>query len=116
MLKNHDEIPVKRLRWMLILWIAVGFGCWMLPGCKRDQEAIVRQKVEERTSVFRAKKSAECREKLLLVAETMVDSLLLTEAQQELRDSLSRMRPGRPMKPVPVPPIDSLAVKPLFDR
>lgn len=116
MLKIQCIKPGKRQRWVLIVWIAAGFGYMILPGCARDQEAIVRQKVAERTSVFRAKKSAECREKLFMAAEKMVDSLLLAEAQQELRDSLSRMRPGRPMQPVPVPPIDSLTVKPLFDR
>jgi hypothetical protein len=108
--------PGKRQRWVLIVWIVAGFGSWGLSGCTRDQESIVQQKVAERTSVFRAKKSAECREKLFLAAEKMVDSLLLTEAQQELRDSLSRSRPGRPLKPLPVPAIDSLTVKPLFDR
>ncbi|MEI6412037.1 MAG: hypothetical protein WCR52_21780 [Bacteroidota bacterium] len=116
MLKNNHEIPWKRLDWMLILWFATGLGCCTLFGCHRDQEAIVRQKVAERTSIFRAKKTAECREKLFLVAEKMVDSLLLAEAQQQLRDSLSRSRPGRPLKPMSVPPIDSLTVKPLFDR
>lgn len=116
MLNMQGKKPVKRLYWFLIVWMATGFGSWALSGCAPDQEAIVRQKVEERTRIFRAKKTAECREKLFMAAEKMVDSLLLSEAQQELQDSLSRSRPGRPLKPVPVPPIDSLTVKPLFDR
>lgn len=116
MIENQRKTPEKRHSRSLIVCIAIGLACWPLSGCGPDQEAIVRQKVEERTSVFRAKKSAECREKLFMAAEKMVDSLLLAEAQQQLRDSLSRSRPGRPLKPLPVPPIDSLTVKPLFDR
>jgi len=63
-----------------------------------------------------AKKTSECRDKLLQEAGEMADSILLSEARMDLRDSLGRQRPGRPVKPLPVPPIDSLAVKPLFDQ
>lgn len=89
--------------------------CLMLLGCGGDKESIVQEKVAERVTAFKEKKRAECRESLLLKAEKTVDSLLLTEAQQALNDSLSRLRPGRPFQPAPVPPIDSLSVKPIFE-
>jgi hypothetical protein len=66
--------------------------------------------------VFKAKKSAECLEALLQTAEHTVDSLLLSEAQNTLNDSLSRLRPGRPFQPAAILPIDSLMVKPIFDE
>jgi hypothetical protein len=67
-------------------------------------------------SDFRRKKSAECRQSLLMKAEKKVDSLLLAEAQQALQDSLARLRPFKPNQPPPIPAIDSLTVKPLFDQ
>lgn len=88
--------------------------CVCATACGPDKEAIVREKVNERASVFRAKKIVECREALLKEAEQIVDSLLLEEALTELNDSLARLRPFKPAKPEPLPPIDSLPAKPLF--
>lgn len=87
-----------------------------LTACFEDTEAIVQQKVSERVTVFKAKKSIECRAALLERAERVVDSLLLTEAQNSLNDSLARRRPGRPYQPPAIPPIDSFTVKPIFDQ
>jgi len=84
--------------------------------CYGDTEAVVQEKVSERVTVFKAKKSIECRIAMLERAERIVDSLLLTEAQNSLNDSLARRRPGRPYQPPAIPPIDSLKVKPIFDQ
>jgi hypothetical protein len=105
---------LSRFGWRFILF----GGIFALVGlsCGQRKEAIVQQKIAEKTQAFRSKKAAECRESLLMLAEKRVDSLLLAEAQQQLLDSLSRSKPGRPTRPVKVPPIDSLVVRPLFDQ
>ena len=79
-----------------------------------DKEVIVNEKVSEKVNAFRDKKNMECRQKLLVEAEQIVDSLLLAEAKMELGDSLTRLRPAKPLKPAPLPPIDSLKVQPIF--
>lgn len=89
----------------LLLWAA----------CSEDKDRVIAQKVQERVDEFKKKKMQECREALLQKAESRVDSILLTEARQELQDSLSAGRPSRPVQPPLVPAIDSLAVKPLFE-
>lgn len=89
---------------------------FMAAGCGPDREAIVREKVAERVTAFREKKKAECREETYQKAERIVDSLLLEEAKMALNDSLARLRPGKPAKPAPLPPIDSAPVAPLFDH
>jgi len=95
---------------------AIGSLCLLLlTSCGGDKEAIVQQQVAERVVAFKVKKNAECREALLDTAERTVDSLVLTEAQDALNDSLARLRPGRPFQPAVIPPIDSLKVKPIFD-
>ena len=95
--------------WAILLTIVI-------PGaCGPDKEAIILEKVSEREAAFRQKKLAECRTLLLAEAEQTVDSLLLLEAISDLSDSLARLRPGKPAKPAPVLPIDSLTVKPLFE-
>lgn len=95
--------------------LAACLGLIFWTACTQDTEAIVQEKVAERVDAFKAKKSAECLESLLQTAEHTVDSLLLTDAQNALNDSLARLRPGRPFQPAPILPIDSLTVKPLFN-
>ena len=98
-------------------YLAIGcLNLVLLAACFGDTEAIVQQKVSERVTVFKAKKSIECRAALLERAERVVDSLLLTEAQNSLNDSLARRRPWRPYQPPAIPPIDSFTVKPIFDQ
>ena len=95
-------------------WI-LGCICLFFFACQSDNEAIVSVKVAERVSLFEKNKRKECREKLLEKAEQIVHSLLLTDAQSSLYDSLSRNRPNRPYQPAPIPPIDSLRVQPIFN-
>ena len=97
-----------------MLWLAGGL--YTLAGCRSDKGKVIGEKVAERVAAFREKESAKCREALLADAEHIVDSLLQAEALADVSDSLSRIRPVRPFKPQPVLPIDSLTVKPLFER
>lgn len=89
-------------------------GAWS--ACGDPKAEIVEQKVSEAMRKLREKKTAECRATLLQEAEKIVDSLLLAEAQIDLADSLARARPQKPARPLPVPPIDSLQVKPIFEQ
>ena len=91
-------------------------GLYIQTGCGSDKRKVIDEKVAERVEAFREKENSKCREALLSDAEHIVDSLLLAEALTEVSDSLSRTRPVRPYKPKPVLPIDSLAVKPLFEQ
>ena len=86
------------------------------PACSQQKERLIREKVAERVAEFRKKTIAECQANLLASAEKMADSLLLYEALNEVNDSLKRMRPFRPLPPGQIAPIDSGAVKPIFDQ
>lgn len=85
-------------------------------GCRRDQSQQAAALIEQRVSAFKIKKQDECHKALLREAEKTVDSLLMAEAKIHLEDSLSRMRPVKPEQPPPVEPLDSLPVKPIFDK
>lgn len=97
---------------MTVFW--AGFAPFFV-GCGSPKQEIVAQKVAEAIGKFREKKALECRATLLQEAEKIVDSLLLAEAQSTVGDSLSHLKPARPAKPAPIPPIDSLQVKPIFE-
>lgn len=86
----------------------------VMEGCAEDRQKLISEKVEQRVTEFREKKKLECRQRLFRKAETIVDSLLLAEAQEALQDSLGKSRPFRPEQPPAVLPIDSLSVSPLF--
>ncbi len=85
-----------------------------LVSCRQNQDRVIQQKVAARVEDFVKKERSDCQKELLTKANKIVDSLLLAEAQQQLRDSLNRQRPFRPEQPPNVPPIDSLEVKPIF--
>lgn len=108
--KNITFINSGNLLKKYIFLLAIFCG-----GCGTDEDSLVNEKVAERLATFREKKNAECRSDLLAEAEQIVDSLLLSEAKMELGDSLARLRPAKPVKPAPLPPIDSLPVQPIFE-
>jgi hypothetical protein len=87
-----------------------------LAACQPDKSAIIQQKIAARVTEFSKKERAKCRESLLSRANELVDSMLLAEAQQQLRDSLGRARPSKPIQPPDVPPIDSAEIKPIFEQ
>jgi hypothetical protein len=90
--------------------------CLCLQGCAEDKSELIAAKVLERVEDFRKKRIEACRQSLLAKAESAVDSLLLAEAQESLQDSLARLKPFRPVQPPAVLPIDSLKIKPIFDK
>jgi len=94
------------------------FGIYLLAGlaCSGDKERIVQEKVAEQVAEFRKKEAPKCRTSLLAEAGRIADSLLLYEALEEVNDSLRNRHPFRPIKPPGIPPIDSAAVKPLFEE
>ncbi len=87
----------------------------LLVACGRDKEVVVQAKVAERVQAFRIKQWNECRAALLRDAEKRVDSLLLAEAKGLLTDSLTRLKPSKPLQPPALSPIDSLSVRPIFE-
>lgn len=109
--KINSNVNSGNLLKKLLFLLATAFCA----GCGPDKEIIIQAKVKERLTAFREKKNAECRAELLAEAEKIVDSLLLVEAKMELGDSLARLRPFKPPKPSPLPPIDTLPVQPIFE-
>lgn len=104
---TNKPISDRRIYMLLLL-------CWGVWGCTKDNQKIIVEKVTERVEEYKKKKREECRENLLAKAEKKVDSLLLAEAQLSLQDSLSKLRPFKPLQPPAIPAIDSSAVQPLF--
>jgi hypothetical protein len=92
----------------LLLFLCLWFAC------RPDKTAEIHKKAQQRIEDFRKKHELELRTGLLTRASAIADSILLAEAQAQVRDSLSRTKPFRPLQPPPIPPIDSLAVKPIF--
>lgn len=96
--------------------VVLSVFCFLTAACGPDEQTVIHQKVDSRVAEFVKKKKEECRISLLEQAEKIVDSLLLAEAQLQLRDSLNRARPFKPVEPIPVPPIDSAEIKPIFKK
>jgi hypothetical protein len=91
-----------------IVWVL------LIAACRPDKTAEIQRKAQQRIEDFRKKHEAELKSTLLQRASTIADSILLAEAQAQVRDSLSRTKPFRPNQPAPIPPIDSLSVQPIF--
>ena len=97
------------------LWAVAGVAvCAYAGACSPDRSELIQREVGLRVAEFRKKKARDCQNALLSEAERMVDSLLLSEAKAALADSLLRGRPVKPLKPAPIPPVDSATVKPIF--
>lgn len=96
-------------------WAAMGIAICVCAGaCGPDRSEVIQREVGLRVAEFRKKKAHDCQNALLNEAERLVDSLLLSEAKAALADSLLRGRPVKPLKPAPIPPVDSAMVKPIF--
>ena len=83
-------------------------------GCGPDKETTIRAAVAERRATYISTALEQCRETMLQTAEKKVDSILLAEAQAAIRDSSMLSKPGKPLAPPPVLPIDSALVAPIF--
>lgn len=115
LLSNKDRLaPAHRPIWSVpavLLTIPLLF-CY----CGTKQDTRIRQMADERVQAFLSTELAACRARQMEDAERMVDSLLLAEAKAEILDSLNRARPLRPAPPVPLEPIDSAKVRPIFEK
>jgi hypothetical protein len=96
-------------------WALFAVCTFFSTSCSKDPSEIIEARVAERVNDFRQKELEKCRIALLEEANQTADSLMLKEAQAELNDSLLNRRPGKPYKPAPIDPIDSSAVRPIFD-
>jgi hypothetical protein len=101
---------LKPLKWVGFLLV---FGN-IFAACETDNSKIIQEQVAARVKKFTADKTAEHQLRLLEMASLKVDSFLLNEARQNLRDSLGNIRPIKPGQLELIPPIDSATVKPLF--
>lgn len=99
----------KASGWALFFAVGICAGA-----CGPDKATRIDQEVAQRLDVFKKRKTTECRQAMLDEAERAVDSLLLAEAKAALADSLLRAKPVKPLKPAPIPPVDSATVKPIF--
>ena len=117
LLKKHRATPLeyREQRFRAAVWVVAGVAlCVHIASCGPERSEIIQREVSSRVAEFRKKKALDCQNALLSEAERMVDSLLLSEAKAALADSLLRGRPTKPLKPAPIPPIDSAVVKPIF--
>jgi hypothetical protein len=84
--------------------------------CNLDRTAEVQEEITRRVERERKVYSEACRNKIMLSAEALADSLLLTEAKLQVNDSLRNRLPYKPLPPAEVAPIDTAVVKPLFEQ
>lgn len=90
-------------------------------GCRPEEagdqqrvEALIQEELKKRVEDYRLVVMQQCRERALLKASSLADSILITEARLS-RDTLGRPpKPIKPEKPEIKLPKDSLPVQPLL--
>ncbi|MEM6964742.1 MAG: hypothetical protein AAF573_08265 [Bacteroidota bacterium] len=102
----------------LFIVILSVFGC-AVSNDETNEERIVRiekavaEKIEERKKSHLQK----CKNDAIVIAERMVDSILLAEAKRTRVDTVIKPDvPPRPETPIVIPPKDSTEIKPLFEE
>jgi hypothetical protein len=85
-----------------------------LLACNPDRTAEMQEEITRRVERERKVYGEACKTKIMLSAEALADSLLLTEAKLQVNDSLRNRLPYKPLPPAEVAPIDTAVVKPLF--
>ena len=88
---------------------------WTIGACRPDVEPVVRARVDEQVRLARKKAQQRCDENLYAEAERIADSILLYSSRPAWADSLAPGRPARPIPPPRLAPIDSEAVRPIFE-
>lgn len=94
--------------------LALG-SIWTIGACRPDVEPVVRARVDEQVRLARKKAQQRCNETLYAEAERIADSILLYSSRPAWADSLAPGRPARPIPPPRLAPIDSAAVRPIFE-
>lgn len=95
--------------------------CTMACQTKEKSRARIEAAVAENVRLYSEKKRTECYRNALEKANTLVDSILLEEARQQIAlssDSLLLLlrKPVRPARPRVIEPLDSGPVEPLIRR
>lgn len=82
-----------------------------------DPEVLKRKELNRRIAEFNLEQMRGCKEEALFDAETYVDSVLFSEVNFELLDSVNMIvKPSRPYRPDYIKDIDTSTIKPFFDR
>lgn len=82
-----------------------------------DPKVLMQKELERRIAEFNLEQMRSCKEEALYDAETYVDSVLFSEANVELLDSVSMIvKPAKPYRPDYIKDIDTSAITPFFDR
>lgn len=96
-------------------------ACVVAAGCSgtENKTDIVAAAVAENIKSFKQERYAECRGRVFDEASRIVDSILLEEARQRIMtrtDITVPARPDKPDKPEVRSPLDTVAVKPFFEK
>jgi hypothetical protein len=96
-------------------------GCIAVLGCSdnKNKADVVAAAVAENVKSFKQEQYTECRSRIFDDASRIVDSILLEEARQRIMtrtDITVPARPDKPDKPEVRSPLDTVAVKPFFEK
>jgi hypothetical protein len=87
-----------------------------IAACQNDRSAEINAEILRRVQRSEKQYRLDCTQRMFQEAEQIADSLLLAEAKLSLNDSMRNRAPYKPLPPAVLSPIDSLEVKPLFNR
>lgn len=110
-----------KMRHLAIASLLLGLLAFTTTACNKEErgeidvEKVIAEKVAERALAFRQSQWADCRQRAMIDAGLLADSILLERARL-MRDTSNRpARPIRPDFPVLKSLSDSLKLRPLFD-
>ena len=82
-----------------------------------DPEVLKQKELERRIAEFNVEQMRSCKEEALFDAETYIDSVLFSEINVELLDSVNMIvKPAQPYRPDYIKDIDTSAITPFFER
>ena len=80
------------------------------------RQAAIEQEVARKLETFRKIKAQNCRDEVLTAASLIADSLIIANARMQLDTTLKPPKPFKPEQPTLQTLIDSVPVKPLFQK
>ena len=99
----------------MIAAVSMGIVACKKPPTKSKSE-VIQERLDERLLRWREGMNRNCLQKVMDAASIIADSTLLANARFE-RDTMDFPAiPGRPNRPDFIPPKDTVAIKPIFDR
>ncbi len=82
-----------------------------------DPETLKLEELNRRIDEFKLEQIRSCKEEALMDAESYVDSVLFSEVNVELLDSINMIvKPPQPYRPQYIKDIDTTKISPFFDR